>query len=81
MFVEQVPAPGREMQWQVTAIRISADDRTAILNGKLVREGDTVNSGQVMEIKPRSVVVNTAEQKLIVKLLSTEVKKEYTKYR
>lgn len=81
VFVEQIQIPGKKIEWRLTAIRIAKNDRSAILNGKLVRVGDMVNSATVIEIQPRAVIVDHEEKKLIVKLLSMEVKKEYTTYR
>ena len=66
-----------KISWRVSAIRISADDRSAIVNGKLVRVGDEISSATITEINPLSVVVDYEDRKLIVRLLNNQVKKEY----
>ncbi len=77
VFVEQIPEPGQKLSWQVSAIRISSNDRSAIVNGKLVRVGDKVSLGTVLEINPTSVVVDHKQQKLIVRLFNNQVDKKY----
>ncbi|MEM6998853.1 MAG: hypothetical protein AAF419_03325 [Pseudomonadota bacterium] len=75
VYVEQV-TEGKDISWRVSAIRISSSDRTAIVNGELVRIGDEINASEVLEINPLSVVINHNDQKLIVRLLSSTVKKQ-----
>jgi hypothetical protein len=66
-----------EINWKLTAIRISAADKTAILNGKLVRIGDGVGPAKILEINPLSVVINHEDKKLIVRLFKNPVIKNY----
>lgn len=66
-----------KVNWKLSAIRISEDDRTAILNGKLIRAGDAVGPGKVIKINPLSIVIDHEDQKLIVRLFNTEVIKNY----
>jgi len=66
-----------KIKWKLSAIRISDKDRTAILNGKLVRVGDDIGPAKVLEIKPLSVVIDHEDQKLIVRLFNTKVIKDY----
>jgi hypothetical protein len=63
--------------WTLSAVRVSKKDRTAILNGKLVREGDKVNQAKVLEISPQSVVIEHDNKKLIVRLFNDLVIKKY----
>ncbi len=66
-----------KINWKLSAIKISADDRTAILNGKLIRAGDEIGPAKVLEINPLSVLINHEERKLIVRLYDTKVIKDY----
>ncbi len=65
------------IDWKVSAIRISENDRTAIINGKLVRVGDDVGPAKVLEIKPLSVLIDHKDNKLIVRLFNNLVVKDY----
>lgn len=75
VYVEAVTKE-KKISWRVSAIRISPADRTAIVNGELVRVGDEVSSGEILEINPLSVVLNHNDQKLIVRLFNSIVKKQ-----
>lgn len=66
-----------KINWKLSAIRISSEDRTAILNGKLVRAGDDIGPAKVLEINPLSIVIDHDERKLIVRLYNTSVIKDY----
>ncbi len=66
-----------KVSWTLSAIRISEKDRTAIVNGKLVRVGDDIDQAKVLEIKPLSVVIDHNDQKLIVRLFNNQVVKDY----
>ena len=66
-----------KINWKLSAIRISDKDRTAILNGKLVRAGDDIGPAKVLEIKPLSVVIDHEDRRLIVRLYNTKVIKDY----
>lgn len=79
VFVEQTPQPGKKIEWRVTAIRIAPDDRTAIVNGKLVRTGDSVNTAIVREIKHSAVVIEDDQKQLILRLLSSQTMKNISK--
>lgn len=76
VFFEDINVKER-INWKLSAIRISDKDRTAILNGKLVRAGDDIGPAKVLEINPLSVVINHEERKLIVRLFDTKVIKDY----
>ena len=66
-----------KINWKLTAIRISTDDKSAILNGKLVRIGEEIGPAKVLEINPLSVVINHEDKKLIVNLFKNSVVKNY----
>ena len=67
----------QKIKWKLSAIRISEKGKSAIVNGKLVREGDVVGPAKVLEIRPLSVVVDHEDRKLVVRLFSNQVKKDY----
>ncbi len=73
--IEQVYIPDRKIQWRLSGIRLRGDLRTAILNGKLVKEGDDLGVAKVMEIRPREVVLLHEDKNLIVKLLYSDIKR------
>ena len=66
-----------KINWKLSAIRISSEDRTSILNGKLVRAGDDIGPAKVLDINPLSIVIDHDERKLIVRLYNTSVIKDY----
>lgn len=76
VFFEEVSVK-ENINWKLSAIRISDNDRTAILNGKLVRTGDDIGPAKVLEINPLSVVIDHEERKLIVRLFNIKVIKNY----
>lgn len=68
VFMQDLP---QEMiDWRVTAIRLSDMDRTAIINGIIVREGETVGTAKVIEIQPIHVILEYNGRKAAVRLFS-----------
>ena len=70
--VEQIPH--EKIQWQLSGIRITENKRSAILNGRLVKEGDKLDGAVVMEIKPSEVTLQQQDKRLVVKLLLSNIK-------
>ena len=62
--------PKELVDWKVTAIRISDNDRTAILNGDIVRVGDTTGPAKILEIQPTQVILDYDNSKVAVRLFS-----------
>ncbi|MEX2353012.1 MAG: general secretion pathway protein GspB [Gammaproteobacteria bacterium] len=56
--------------WRVTAIRISAQDRSAIVNGRIVRTGDDIGPATVLEIQPVQVILDYDNTKVAVRLFN-----------
>jgi hypothetical protein len=78
VYIEELVTDAKKKpNWKLTAIRISDSDKTAIMNGELVRVGDEVASAKVLEIKPVSVVIDHDDRKLIVRLFKDQVVKDY----
>jgi hypothetical protein len=44
------PQPAREVEWKLTLIKYSPVNRSAILNGQVVREGDRIARARVVKI-------------------------------
>ena len=78
--VEENELPKDLIDWHVTAIRINDknDDRSAIVNGQLVRAGDQIGPAKVVEIKPASVVLDYDNKHVVVRLFSNIVEKKIT---
>jgi len=62
------------VEWKLSGIRLRGEQRTAILNGKLIREGDDLGVAKVIEIRPREVELLHADTRLIVRLLYSDIK-------
>lgn len=67
--------PKELIDWNVTAIRIKNEDRSAIVNGRLVRAGDPVGPAKVIEITPVSVVLDYEGKQVVVRLYSNAINK------
>ena len=63
-----------KVQWRLSGVRINADKRSAILNGKLVKEGDKLDGAVVLEIKPAEVTLQQDDKRLVVRLLLSNIK-------
>lgn len=73
-LVQVEQAPGEEVQWRLNGVRIYANKRSAILNGKLVKEGDKLDGAVVMEIKPTQVTLQQNDKRLVVRMLISDIK-------
>jgi hypothetical protein len=62
--------PAELIDWTVSAIRISARDRSAIVNGRIVRIGETIGPARILEIQPAQVLLDYDNKRLAVKLFS-----------
>lgn len=68
------PLPEELIDWRLTAVRIGATDRSAVLNGKVVRAGDSVGRARVLEINPGIVTVEFDRRQVEVRLHAAGVK-------
>jgi len=62
------------IQWRLNGIRIGESKRSAILNGQVVKIGDSVAGATVTEINPAEVVLSRDHQRVVVRLLYSRVK-------
>jgi hypothetical protein len=70
---QDLPAEG--MQWRLNGIRIREGEKSAILNGQVVKAGDKLAGATVVEINPADVVLMQDTQKIVVKLIVSSIKK------
>ncbi len=72
-FIE-VEVPEESTDWQLSGIRIHGDKRSAILNGRMIREGEILENATVLKIQPTSVVLESGDKHLVVKMHEIKVK-------
>lgn len=53
---------------ELSVILFCPPNNKAIIDGKIVKEGDTVNGKKVLEINPESVILTDLQRKFILKL-------------
>jgi|LWDU01.1.fsa_nt_gi hypothetical protein len=76
IFFEEIETR-EKISLKLSAIRISASDKSAIVNGKLVRIGDEIDTATIIEINRLSVVVSHEDKKIIVRLYNKQFVKDY----
>jgi len=62
-------------QWILESTLVAEDRRVAVINGKLVSEGESVDGAQVLEIRQFIVLVKTPNRKLTLQMLPTIVER------
>ena len=70
-------APQKRTEFNLNAIRISNEDRSAIVNGRLVRVGDDIGTAKVREINKQDVVLDYERKQLTIPLYAQGVTKDY----
>lgn len=70
--------PNELINWDVRAIRSSEAGRNAIVNGKLVKVGDEIDSATIVAITANTVVLRHDNKKLVLKLIPAEIKKVHS---
>lgn len=53
---------------ELSAILFYPGNNKAIIDGKIIKEGDTVNGKKVLEINPESVILTDLQRKFILEL-------------
>lgn len=74
MEVIEVTEPRDGITWNLTGIRISDRDRSAILNGRVVRAGDRIDDARILGIEPDAVLLDHRDEQLRVRLLDVDIK-------
>lgn len=77
-IIQEEALPREQINWRLSGIRISPDDRSAILNGKLLRVGETVDGAKLVEIRPASVLIDFENKRIRVDLLDLDIKQNRT---
>lgn len=63
------PEPVRPPDWELSAVMTSRDRRAAVLDGRVVQEGDAVRGGgEVLEIRRGAVVIRWRGRRVTVRL-------------
>ena len=66
----------RRQEFAVSAIKISGEHRRAIVNDRLVAEGDAIGEARVVEILPTAVVVEYLAEHIRVALLPRKIRQQ-----
>ncbi|MBT7951476.1 MAG: hypothetical protein HN764_07620 [Gammaproteobacteria bacterium] len=69
--------PKTRAEFNLNAVRISADDRSAIVNGRLVRVGDDIGTAKVKEINIQNIVLDYERKMMTVPLYANGISKLY----
>ena len=70
--------PKELINWKVRAIRSSETGRNAIVNGKLVKVGDEIDSATIVDITTNTVVLSHDSKRVVLKLIPAEIKKKHS---
>lgn len=74
--IQQV-MPKPRAEFNLNAIRISAVDRSAMINGRLVRVGDDVGTAKVIAINTVDVVLDYERKLITVPLYAQGISKQF----
>ncbi len=70
------PAPmGEPQDWKLHMIRISPDQRLAVINGRIVKPGDEVSGARVLSVGTNSVQLRKGAKRFSVALSRATVKR------
>lgn len=69
--------PKRQSEFSVNAIRISDSDRSAIVNGQIVRVGEVIGTAVVKEINLHEVILDYDRKELTLPLYSGGISKQF----
>ena len=68
--------PKEMNNWNVHAIRTSPTGRNAVVNGRVVRVGDAIDTATIVDITPYAVVLAFDKKELVLKLMPADIKKK-----
>ncbi|MDY6978354.1 MAG: hypothetical protein SV201_00620 [Pseudomonadota bacterium] len=63
--------------WHVDTIKIGERQRIAVINGKRVREGDSVNGARVLAIQPGYVQLRYKQEEMVIRLVPGGIRKQF----
>ena len=73
-LISKEALPPQLIDWDVRAIRTSASGRNAVVNGKLVKVGDAIESATIVDITPDAVVLDYDRKQLVLRLMPENIK-------
>lgn len=76
LIIQEQDVRQNNITWRLSGIRIAESDRSAILNGQVVREGDNISGARIVEIKPAWVVIEHEKQRIRLELLDINIKQD-----
>ncbi|MFO8025160.1 general secretion pathway protein GspB [Thiohalophilus sp.] len=63
--------------WHVDTIKIGERQRIAVINGKRVREGDSVHGARVLAIQPGYVQLRYKQEEFVIRLVPGGIRKQF----
>jgi len=75
MVIVEQDSREENVTWRLNGIRIGENQRSAILNGRVVGVGDEVRGARVLEIEPAWIVIRHENQRIRVELLDVDIKR------
>ncbi len=63
--------------WHVDTIKIGERQRIAVINGKRVREGDSVSGARVLAIQPGYVQLRYKQEDMVIRLIPGGIRKQF----
>lgn len=72
--ITDMPAAPEARQWHLSGLQVRNGLKRAILNGKLVKEGDQIGSATVTAIGASDVTISVDHKLVIVRLLLPPIK-------
>ncbi|MFP4609835.1 MAG: hypothetical protein ACLFQT_02340 [Thiohalophilus sp.] len=63
--------------WYVNTIKISEQERIAIVNGRRVQVGDSVGGARVLDIQPGYVRLRYQQEEIAIRLVPGTIRKQF----
>lgn len=70
------PGSTEKTEVKVSAIFISGDQKSAVVNGKIVKEGDDLLGAKITSITPTMIVLENERGKMELKIVTASVLKD-----
>lgn len=70
------PVPLDPADWRLTMVRIAPGNHSAVVNGEVVRVGETIGGARVVDIRPGRVVIDREGARLTLRPGAGEVRGE-----
>ncbi len=62
--------------WKLASTLVAGDQRSAVINGRVLGLGDRVNGAEVVEIRPGAVRLRRSDKEFLVKLQRRGIRQE-----